>query len=79
MALYELGEHASARELFQCVTRLEPENPRAHFNLALALQALGNLDEAQAEYTKLQELDPSLAAELHELIVPMVKRESTRR
>ena len=68
MALYELGEHASACELFQCVTRLEPKNPRAHFNLALANSALGNVDEAQAEYAKLQELDPALAAELfHEI------------
>src|SRR4029078_21828 len=77
MSLYRLGYHAAARELFQCVTRLEPESPRAHFNLALAHQALGNLDEAQAEYIKLQELDPSLAAELQELIVPMLKRETT--
>ena len=29
MALYELGDPASACELFQCVARLEPENPRA--------------------------------------------------
>jgi Flp pilus assembly protein TadD len=64
MALYELGEHASARELFQCVTRLEPQNSGAYFNLALANAALGNDVEAQAQCVKLQELDPALATEL---------------
>ena len=68
MALYDLGEHASARELFRCATRLEPENPRAHFNLALANWALGNFAEAEAAYAKLRGIDPSLAAELQQEI-----------
>jgi tetratricopeptide (TPR) repeat protein len=66
MARHELGEYAPACELFQCVVRLEPDNPQARFNLALAHQALGNLDAAQAQCAKLQELDPALAGELRQ-------------
>jgi Flp pilus assembly protein TadD len=44
---------------------LQPENSKAHFNLALAYLAWGNFEEAEARYTKLRDLDPSLAADLH--------------
>jgi tetratricopeptide (TPR) repeat protein len=47
---------------------LQPENPRAHFNLALAYLAWGNSEKALEACTKLQALDPSLAAELRQEI-----------
>ena len=64
MALYELGEHVSARGLFHCVTHLEPQNPGGYFNLALAEAALGNYVEAHLQCARLKELDPALADEL---------------
>ncbi|MBI2088191.1 MAG: tetratricopeptide repeat protein, partial [Deltaproteobacteria bacterium] len=41
--------------------QLEPKNPQAHFNLALAYLAWGNSEEAEEICDKLQGLDPALA------------------
>jgi len=42
----------------QAVTK-EPNNPRAHNNLAVALEASGEFARALAEYKKALELDPN--------------------
>jgi Flp pilus assembly protein TadD len=68
LALYELGHYAAACDVLNCVVSLEPENPKAHFNLALAYLAWGNVDEARARCATLQALDPALAAELRQEI-----------
>ncbi len=68
LALYELGHYAAACDVLNCVVRLEPENPKAHFNLALVYLAWGNKDKSEEIFTTLQRLDPSLAAELRQEI-----------
>jgi Flp pilus assembly protein TadD len=68
MALYQLGHYAGAYDVLNCVVSLEPENPKAHFNLGLAYLAWGNVDEARARTATLQALDPALAAELRQEI-----------
>ncbi|MDH3521574.1 MAG: tetratricopeptide repeat protein, partial [Myxococcales bacterium] len=50
--------------------RIEPDQPAVHSNLAGALRAQGNLDEALRQYRKALEIDPDDAAAgqaLHEL------------
>jgi len=41
--------------------RLSPRNPRAHFELGLALKSKGDLDEAVSEYREAIRLEPDLA------------------
>jgi len=66
MALHELGQFAAACDVLHCVVTLQPDNPQAHFNLALAHLARGNLEEARARWATLQSLDPPLADELRQ-------------
>ena len=68
MALYQLGHYTAACDVLNCVVSLEPENPKAHFNLGLAYLAWGNADEARARTATLRALDPVLAAELRQEI-----------
>ena len=42
----------------ETATRLAPENPRIHYNLAVALQKLGRFDDAQREYKRACSLSP---------------------
>jgi Tfp pilus assembly protein PilF len=46
---------------FRAVMRLRPDAAEAHLNLAEALQAAGQTDEASDEYQRAIRLDPSLA------------------
>jgi Flp pilus assembly protein TadD len=64
--LYELAKYAAACEVFHFVVHLQPENPQAHFNLALAHLAEGNLEAARACCMTLQTLHPPFADELRQ-------------
>ena len=44
---------------FEQAVAKEPNNPRAHNNLAVALEASGEFARALAEYKKALELDPN--------------------
>ncbi|MBI2539754.1 MAG: tetratricopeptide repeat protein, partial [Deltaproteobacteria bacterium] len=68
MAAYGQGNYAAACDLLNCAVSLEPKNPQAHFNLALAYLAWGNSERAKELCDKLQALDPALAAELRQHI-----------
>ena len=57
---YELNAYQEAVDLNRRVIAIEPNNAAAHFNLALALRALGQNAEAQQEFATAQGLDPSL-------------------
>ena len=48
----------AAAEAFRQAIQLDPENGPAHYNLANALQAEGQADEAIAEYREAIRLDP---------------------
>ncbi len=64
-ALYNhLQSPAEALAAFQEVVRLQPGNAEAHYQSALALLALGRMDEARAEYLTLRSIDPALAEKL---------------
>ena len=68
LALYEVGNYAAARDVLNCVVSLEPENAKAHFNLAFAYLAWGNKDKSEEIFATLQRLEPSLGAELRQEI-----------
>jgi tetratricopeptide (TPR) repeat protein len=51
--LYLEGEDfAEAQDAFTEAVKLEPNNVKAHFNLAIALHSQGELEKALAEYQK---------------------------
>ncbi len=51
-------------DVLHCVVTLQLENPQAHFNLALADLAQGNIEQTRARWATLQGIDPHLADEL---------------
>ncbi|MEE9614915.1 MAG: tetratricopeptide repeat protein [Thermodesulfobacteriota bacterium] len=59
-ALYgRTGRYDRAVEEFPaCRLRLAPANPSAHYNLGLAHEMRGSIDEAARHYGKALELDP---------------------
>jgi Flp pilus assembly protein TadD len=52
------GLWAEARFRFEQAARLDPSNARAVGNLAVAYEALGRFEEAQATYKRALEIDP---------------------
>lgn len=54
------GDFSRAREIFERVAREQPNNARAHFYLGVALQNLGQNQEAVGSYRKAVELAPKL-------------------
>ena len=54
----ELGRYGEAVELWQKCIKLEPEDPRAHFNLGYAYIKLGNYEEARRASNRAMELAP---------------------
>jgi tetratricopeptide (TPR) repeat protein/mono/diheme cytochrome c family protein len=55
----ELGQPARALLHFQAVSRLAPVSPAAHYNVAVALEAMGRTGDAAAEYEAALRLDPA--------------------
>lgn len=64
MALLYVQQHAAAAESFAKAIALQPDNPDAHNNRAIALRALGRHEEALAGYDQAVALRPD-AAENH--------------
>jgi Flp pilus assembly protein TadD len=61
-ALASQSDYAGALPAFERVVELAPANPRNHYNLAVALQALGHVDDARASAERALSLDPAYAA-----------------
>ncbi len=59
--LLEKGDAQSAAAMYSKAIQLEPENPKTHYNLALALEKLGKRGEESQELEKAVELDPNFA------------------
>jgi superkiller protein 3 len=57
-----------AIERYQCSLALDPDNPKAHYNLGRAYLELDNKDLASEQYRTLKELDEELAERLHALV-----------
>ena len=60
-ALLEKGDTEGAVAMYIEVIELEPDNPKTHYNLALALEKLGKRGEESQELEKAVELDPNFA------------------
>jgi tetratricopeptide (TPR) repeat protein len=59
-----LGDHREAIKSFEQALRVLPRLPEAHFNLGVALLAMGERQRAEQELRKLQVLDPRLAQKM---------------
>jgi Flp pilus assembly protein TadD len=56
------GDYRAALEKFREAVQLAPENPQAHYQLALALQHLGKTVEARTHFAEAKRLAPRLHA-----------------
>ena len=61
-ALSAVGRNTDAAVEFRRVVQLEPDNPRAHYNLGAALLNSGDLSEAQDCFQRVITLDPAHTA-----------------
>jgi Flp pilus assembly protein TadD len=59
VVLSHLNDWAGAETEFRAAVGLVSDDPRMHFNLAIALRAQGKQAESAAEFNKAHELDPS--------------------
>ncbi len=55
------GDHASAASLYRDILELQPQEPWIWCNFGVALDAVGQSDEAERAYRKALELEPGLA------------------
>lgn len=58
---HQAGRMVDAVTAYRKVLALQPEHPRCHYNLALALQTLGQTDAAIACYLRAVTLNPNIA------------------
>lgn len=65
--LLEQGDAQGAAEAYREAIRLEPDNAKTRYNLALALQKLGARSEEEQVLEKAVELDPNLAEPRNQL------------
>ncbi len=54
-----IGKYNLAVGAFKVAQQLSPKDPRIHFNIAQAYEAVGNYDEAEYEYEKALNIDQS--------------------
>ena len=54
-----LGKYNQAVGAFKMAAQLSPKDPKIHFNIAQAYEAAGNSLDAEYEYGKALEVDPS--------------------
>jgi hypothetical protein len=67
-ALQQLGRQRAAASAFTAALRLDPDDSSAWYGLALAYAAVGNITASRRAEARLAELDPNLAARLHDEI-----------
>jgi len=72
--LLEVGGLDAALELFAAIARDEPDEPRGHTGMGLALQMLGRPDEAEIAYRKALDIEPGNALALKHLGVLLQER-----
>jgi len=58
VSLYRQKQYDQAIDLFEQVTRLDPQNASAHFSLGVALEAKGDSAQAATEYKQAATIDP---------------------
>jgi Flp pilus assembly protein TadD len=58
MTLARAGENDDALDAFRRVVRLQPAEPRGHFNLAVQLERMGQRDEALPVYRHFLSIAP---------------------
>ncbi len=69
-ALFNLGtimsriDPDSAKDVYEDLIELQPDNAGAHLNLGFVLRQLGRGDDAQKEFDRAVALDPSLRARI---------------
>ena len=59
--IHRAGRHLEAASLAEALTRLDPQNPAAHYSQGVSLKAAGKLAEARACYERVLELNPDHA------------------
>jgi TolA-binding protein len=70
--LYDSGDYSAARSKFIATIKVEPENPRWHYNLGLAQRQLDNYQAARQSLLRARELDPAYKrAEIDQKLVSM--------
>ena len=70
--LYDDGDYSGARSKFISAIKVEPENPRWHYNLGLAQRQLDNYQAARQSLLRARELDPVYKrAEIDQKLVSM--------
>jgi tetratricopeptide (TPR) repeat protein len=65
--LLAAGKFAQAAEQFHQALELDPDSPRLHYNLSLALEELGDHDGQKKELEMAIQLDPNLALAYYRL------------
>jgi len=58
------GDPAQAVEMFKKAAKLQPMNPHAFYELAMAHYALNNLDEVHKIIRRVSEFDPKVTRQL---------------
>jgi tetratricopeptide (TPR) repeat protein len=70
--LYDAGDFSAARSKFIATIKVEPENPRWHYNLGLVQRQLDNYQAARQSLLRARELDPEYKrAEIDQKLVSM--------
>ena len=76
--LYEVGDHADASRVLQQAVALNPVLATTRFNLGLALEKQGRVDEAAAAYEEAARLDPAWAKPREKLAALRAQRGSPK-
>jgi tetratricopeptide (TPR) repeat protein len=71
-------EYALARHVLGQALRLDPDDPKAYFNLGLAQEGLGEDEAALAAFRKATELNPVYGGAYYNLGTLLIKRKEYR-
>lgn len=77
---YDAGDYTTASRRFSEASKLEPENPRWHYNVGLARRQLGHYAGAEAAFRRVGDLDPEYKkAEIAQKLASMEEDVSSER